>query len=263
MKPIKSMTIQEEVALIKNYQKNNNDQKSFNTLLAAHLILINKVVCKYSRPGIDIDDLLSQALYGFMTGLKKFDVNRGFRLCTYVQHWIKAYIGKSSQYQYNYINRHKSLDMILGPKVTNDNAKSKSMVDDAIDVAISDAGSEYSEIKYVDESIPKQILSTAEYLADSLYKVNANMWSKNTNVDKGTVILHDRILADPEEMPTLGDVGKKVGLSKEGVRINELKIRKNIIRFMKSDLRRNAKPSNNRLLPIVDDILADYKFGAK
>jgi len=53
---------------------------------------VAKIALGYRNYGLSMMDLICEGNLGLMQAVKKFDVNKGYRLSTYAMWWIKAYI---------------------------------------------------------------------------------------------------------------------------------------------------------------------------
>jgi len=81
----------EEYILAKNWQ-DNGDVKAAHRLVTSHLRLVAKMAMKYRGYGLPISDLVSEGNIGLMKAVKKFEPEKGFRLSTYAMWWIRAAI---------------------------------------------------------------------------------------------------------------------------------------------------------------------------
>jgi RNA polymerase sigma-32 factor len=81
----------EEYMLAKSWQ-DNSDVKAAHRLVTSHLRLVAKIAMKYRGYGLPVSDLVSEGNIGLMKAVKKFEPERGFRLSTYAIWWIRAAI---------------------------------------------------------------------------------------------------------------------------------------------------------------------------
>jgi RNA polymerase sigma-32 factor len=81
----------EEYILAKSWQ-DNGDVKAAHRLVTSHLRLVAKMAMKYRGYGLPISDLVSEGNIGLMKAVKKFEPEKGFRLSTYAMWWIRAAI---------------------------------------------------------------------------------------------------------------------------------------------------------------------------
>ncbi|MDD1536316.1 MULTISPECIES: RNA polymerase sigma factor RpoH [unclassified Bradyrhizobium] len=66
------------------------DPEAAYRLVTSHLRLAAKIALQHRRYGLAIADLISEANVGLMLAVKRFDPEKGFRLATYANWWIKA-----------------------------------------------------------------------------------------------------------------------------------------------------------------------------
>tara|TARA_Y100001970_G_scaffold293195_1_gene438428 strand:+ start:717 stop:1583 length:867 start_codon:yes stop_codon:yes gene_type:complete len=87
----KSLVKEKEYELIFNWQK-HKDKKSLEKLLKAFNKLIRSISKKYISYGLSQEDLMQEGSTGLIHAIEKFEPEKGFRLSTYAQWWIKAKI---------------------------------------------------------------------------------------------------------------------------------------------------------------------------
>lgn len=91
---------EEELIIFSNYQK-NHDQRLKNMIILKNLGLIRKFSAQYTNMGVDIEDLQQEAVFGLMTAVDYFDLNKGCKFSTYASNWIQ-------QSMTRYIFNHKN-----------------------------------------------------------------------------------------------------------------------------------------------------------
>ena len=82
---------EEEVELIEKAQ--NGDEKALGRLMEAHQRYIFSFAKQYTN-GKNILDLVNIANEGFAEAISRFDVTKGFRLCSYANYWMREKINK-------------------------------------------------------------------------------------------------------------------------------------------------------------------------
>ncbi len=82
---------EEEYMLAKRWQE-HGDRDAAHKLVTSHLRLVAKIANGFRGYGLPMVELISEGNIGLMQAVKKFDVERGFRLSTYAMWWIRASI---------------------------------------------------------------------------------------------------------------------------------------------------------------------------
>jgi RNA polymerase sigma-32 factor len=83
------LSFEEEQALAREYQTNNNLEAA-KKLVLAHLRYVVKVARSYDGYGLQQADLIQEGNIGLMKAVKRFDPALGVRLVSFAMHWIKA-----------------------------------------------------------------------------------------------------------------------------------------------------------------------------
>lgn len=85
------LTRAEERQLFEEYRR-TADKKIEERLVRSQLGLVGKLIQHYRLRGIEYDDLFQEGLVGLLRAIRRFDPSRGVRLSTYAAHWIRAYV---------------------------------------------------------------------------------------------------------------------------------------------------------------------------
>jgi RNA polymerase sigma-32 factor len=80
---------EEEYMLAKRYL-DYGESEAAHKLVTSHLRLVAKIAMRFRGYGLPVADLISEGNIGLMKAVKKFEPDRGFRLSTYAQWWIRA-----------------------------------------------------------------------------------------------------------------------------------------------------------------------------
>jgi RNA polymerase sigma-32 factor len=91
----------EEYMLAKCWRE-HGDRDAEQRLVTSHLRFVAKIAIGYRGCGLPISELISEGNVGLMQAVKRFQLDKGFRLATYAMSWIKAAIQQ-------YILRSRSL----------------------------------------------------------------------------------------------------------------------------------------------------------
>lgn len=65
------------------------DENAIDILVRSHMRLVARIA-RSMRYGVPIMDLISEGTLGLLHGISRFDADKGFRLSTYAQWWIRA-----------------------------------------------------------------------------------------------------------------------------------------------------------------------------
>src|SRR6185369_2080892 len=85
------LTPEEEFTYAKRW-RDHGDREAAYRLVTSHLRLVAKIAMRYRGYGLPIADIVSEGNVGLMQAVRRFDPERGIRLCTYAMWWIKATI---------------------------------------------------------------------------------------------------------------------------------------------------------------------------
>ena len=100
------LTQEQEIRLIKMYQEGGRAKEyALRKLVEFNQGLIHKVVNKFPMKNCvcTYDDLFQEGIMGFMHGVSKFDLSRGYRLSTYSFNWITAFVRRY------YLNHYRTV----------------------------------------------------------------------------------------------------------------------------------------------------------
>lgn len=84
------LTVDQEQTLARAMQ--TGDIKAYHELVEANIGLAISIAKSYRWFGLPYEDLIQEAICGLMTGIRKFDPEKGIRLSTYATYWIKQAI---------------------------------------------------------------------------------------------------------------------------------------------------------------------------
>ena len=85
------LSVEQEQALATRFHS-NNDLDAAKELILSHLRYVIRVAKGFAGYGLPVADLVQEGNIGLMKAVKTFDPNRGVRLVSFANHWIKAEI---------------------------------------------------------------------------------------------------------------------------------------------------------------------------
>ncbi|MCX7698620.1 MAG: sigma-70 family RNA polymerase sigma factor [Candidatus Goldbacteria bacterium] len=97
----KVLTAKEEKILIRKAQK--GDKEAREKVIKANLKLVVKIAKRYEYFGIPLIDLVEEGNMGLMKAIDKFKPSKGFKFSTYATWWIKQSINRAIANQRNTI----------------------------------------------------------------------------------------------------------------------------------------------------------------
>ena len=226
------------------------DTEAAHKLVTSHLRLVVKMAMKYKGYGLPIADLVSEGNIGLMRTVKKFEPEQGFRLSTYAMWWIKAsiteYVLKSwSMVKLGTVASQKKLffslrsvkaklNILDNGDLSSDQTKlisSKmgvpekdvmhmnsrlSVRDMSLNATMSqgeEGGAEFIDSLVDDSASPEQIYASREQqsvMNNHLEKAVASLPERERHI-----FTERKLKEDP---PTLEELGKTYGISRERIR---------------------------------------------
>jgi RNA polymerase sigma-32 factor len=257
----------EEQLLGKRWRQ-HGDTDAAHKLVTSHLRLVVKMAMKYKGYGLPIADLVSEGNIGLMRAVKKFEPEQGFRLSTYAMWWIKAsiteYVLKSwSMVKMGTVASQKKLffslrsvkaklNILDNGDLSADQAKlistkmgvpEKDVVhmngrlsvrDLSLNATISqseEGGAEFIDTLVDRSASPEQIYANREQqsvMNDHITKAVANLPERERHI-----FAERKLKEDP---PTLEELGKIYGISRERVRQLEARAFERVQKFVVSSI---------------------------
>jgi RNA polymerase sigma factor (sigma-70 family) len=208
----------EEHALAVRVRKGEVEAKQ--TLVRHNLAFVVAIARKHRRGAVGLSDLIQEGNVGLMRAAEKFDPHAGTRFSTYAVWWIRAHIGK-------YLKEARSAVRPQSGTV----AQSDLSLDSAIDA--DDGATHLDRVEDVGPGPEGTYLRFEgnREVQDALGRARRRIG------ELGWDIVHNRLAQD--EPPTLEEIGKRWGVSRERVRQVELKTR-HFLRSYLMDVQRDA-----------------------
>jgi RNA polymerase sigma-32 factor len=85
------LTLEQEQSLARRWIE-QGDRQACDLLVGSHLRLVTKIAKGFLGYGLPLADLVGEGNLGLMRAISRFDPDKGFRLSTYAQWWIRAAI---------------------------------------------------------------------------------------------------------------------------------------------------------------------------
>lgn len=237
-----------ELDLARRWQE-QNDEKALHELVRSYTRLVVAIASKFKNYGLPIGDLIQEGNIGLMEAAARFDPSLENRFSTYATWWVRAQIqdyvlrnwsivrtGTTASQKSLFFNLRR-----LRAKIQGQSARDF-LDDDAIDHIAAELGVQPKEVMEMearmnggDQSLNKTIGETGEdewqdFLTDQTpgpeeivigMKDNAtrSQWLSDALTElspREQTIIRERRMG--EDVVTLEDLGKQLGISKERVR---------------------------------------------
>lgn len=245
------LDLEEELAAIRRWQaeRDPSDAARVVTANARHVVY---TALGFRHYGVPVPDLISDGHLGLMKALDRFDESRGVRFATYAIYWIRAEIVASVMASWSVMSGPRgalnsriffrlrrersrlSLDLehsvVVARLAAQFNLSEERMQDmlaqlDGRDVSL-DAARANGTTSLLDELSATEDQAALlereeqrELVQDALERARAALDPREL------FILERRLMADPEEELSLGEIGAHFGVSRERVRQLECRAR--------------------------------------
>jgi RNA polymerase sigma-32 factor len=246
----------EELALVRRYQE-HGDLEARQALLTASLRAVAAIAFKYRRYGVPLDELVAEGNFALVHALSKFDPNRGNRFMTYAAFWVRAHvlnhvIGSFSMVGagsgvlrtkiffklrrertriLNLVGEGEQADLLLAQSLGLGVDKVRGMVrrlearDVSIDSSVNEGVAPLLERLSSPEPSLDEVLANVELtgrLRSSVERAFAGLDARER------YIAERRLLADEEDQPSLAEIGRRLGVSRERARQLETRAKRKL-----------------------------------
>lgn len=235
------------------------DRRAAERIIAANLRHVVFTALKFKNYGIPVADLISEGSVGLMKALDRFDAARNVRFATYANYWVRAQIVMGVMDSWSLMSGPRgALDSRVffrlrrerarlaadgdtepgGPSVEERLAAEFGVTERRMEEMLAqldsrglslDAPAIHQEPRLVDA------LTSDAQQAESLVRREQSLQLERIldrvrgQLDpRETFILDRRLMADPEEKLSLGQIGEHFGVSRERVRQIEMRAKKKL-----------------------------------
>lgn len=174
------------------------------------------------RAGLSHDDLLQEGFLGLMRAAQTFDPSRGVKFATYAVWWVKSFLQRAVKREWSeqnpFVTTHETVATTPDGPRHYPRAPIKRL--DAPVPGVDDANATLGDFIADDLTSIDDIVGDVDRRAFLLRY--AKLCAHRTHNPKAFMVIYNRYLA--EEPMTLNDLGKMLGMSREGVRQIEVAV---------------------------------------
>ena len=221
--------------------RDHRDRTARDLLFCANLPTVALVARRYRGTSATIDELICEGSFGLLHALEKFDPERGVRLSSYAVYWIRSYIGDHVARSRCLVNTGRRSKMV--DRLRRERRKIACVIGDAQQIEAHCAlalGVSETKVRELSERIDGYDLpisavgnvvcggwlvapdvdAEAQMLRDeSARQASATIRAALNGLDtRERYIVEHRLLAHDEERPSLAQVGRDLGVSRERAR---------------------------------------------
>jgi RNA polymerase sigma-32 factor len=279
----------------------HGDRAAHDLLVDSHLRQVVKSAMLLARHGFNAEDLIQEGSIGLMQAVKKFDVDKGFRLTTYASWWIKAFMNDyllqnmSNIRIPNTAKNKKALQLLSRAKnrlETSNHAAVESIykkiavaadcdietvrllhmtstgIKSFSDSITSDEHSgEFGDFIPDNAPLPEEIVADGD---ERFQRMNMLLRAVKTLTDREATIFKARRMADADDIRTLESLSEEMGVSRERIRQIEVKAFEKVQAFIHKEqlakrgeeLARIAKSTTNKPKMILAAVTEPKKIAA-
>jgi RNA polymerase sigma-32 factor len=249
----------EELECIRAWQT-QHDRRAAAVIVEANLRHVVFKALEFRNYGIPVADLISEGNVGLMTALARFDETKGVRFATYAVHWIRAHVvlavmsswslvsgarGALSSRVFFRLRRERARlaalegegDMVTSLAerfgVSEPRMQEMLMQIDSRVVSLDHGASDTDEALELATDDDQERALASRQLEVRLERAIDR--ARPTLTARETFILDRRLMADPDDELSLGQIGSHFGVSRERVRQLEMRTRAKLLTRAMSD----------------------------
>jgi RNA polymerase sigma-32 factor len=251
---------EEERACIRAWQS-NGDRRAAGRVIEANLRHVVFTALKFKNYGMPVGDLISEGNVGLMKALERFDESRNVRFATYANYWVRAQVVMGVLDSWSLLSGPRgALDSRVFFRLRRERAKLVSQTGQQAAQGAPSVQEQLAAQFGVSERRMEEMLSQLDSRGVSLdatmpghehrlmddlasdAEQSAGLEEREQSVQlerilarvrkeldpREAYILERRLMADPEERLSLGQIGQHFGVSRERVRQIEVRAQRKL-----------------------------------
>ena len=226
----------------------HHDQRAREALVHANLRYVVAIACKYRRYGLPLRELIAEGNIGLLHALTKFEPERGNRFVTYAAYWIRAFVlnfiihswslvgagsgALRSKMFFKLRREHARINNLVGEgehaeemlaaqfKVTRTQLTEMLGRLEGRDVSL-DISTHIDGVTSRLDSLVSDAINQEDACADGQHsrRLNPIVRSALATLDKRErFIVEHRLMVDEEDIQSLAELGRHLGVSRERAR---------------------------------------------
>jgi RNA polymerase sigma-32 factor len=246
----------EELALFERW-RNQGDLSARRALLTANLRAVAAIAFKYRRYGVPLDELVAEGNLALVHALSKFDPTRGNRFMTYAAFWVRAHIlnhvigsfsmvgaGSGALRTKIFFKLRRERTRILN--LVGEGEQADALLAQSLGLAVDTVRGMVRRLEARDVSLEGGIVDGATPLVERMVSPDPSHEERladlelsgrlRTTVERAFAeldarerfIAEKRLLADDEDQPSLAEIGKRLGVSRERARQLETRAKRKL-----------------------------------
>lgn len=252
------LSVEEERQCIVAWQS-RRDRRAAERLIEANLRLVVFSALKFKNYGIPVADLISEGNVGLMKALDRFDESKNVRFATYANYWVRAQIVMGVMDSWSLLSgprgaldsriffrlRRARARLVSQPPSSTDELSVEQRLATEFGVTVQRMEEMLAQL----DSRGVSLDTPAQGLEHSLMDALTHDPEQATTLERSeqtlqlerildrvrveldpreTFILDRRLMADPEEKMSLGEIGQHFGVSRERVRQIEVRAQRKL-----------------------------------
>jgi RNA polymerase sigma factor (sigma-70 family) len=214
-----SLPRDEEYQLMLRIKK--GDQSARDKLVRHYFRFVFMFAKKYVKRGLPLEDLVQEGMMGLLKAVDMFEPERGFRLTTYANWWINAYL-----------QRHCELHRTCVRPVTMNRQTVSIPMDVSLNVPFGEGTEEF--INLLESEAPGVDVVYEDDKFSELIREKVNLLKERCTPVELDIVESRLLKEDPD---TLKVIGERHGMCRERVRQIEVEVKK----FFKKNLAEEHK----------------------